>query len=664
MRRWVHLGLLALALALPIALGASEIVVAPAGAGLWRGIVDPPSPAWAALALAIGLAIAAALHRRERLTRPLLALLVGALPLVPLFTGHGLWLLVFQGPTLLVVGLAALGVGLASLVDRAALRALPAAVVFGLALLFFAALTRELPGAAGPQGDEPHYLVMAESLLSDHDLELRDEYSERAYRSFYAGRLVPHRSPASPRGRIYSVHAPGLPLLVLPGYALAGFPGAQLVLAGIAALAVALVFALVRAATGDEWSARLAAAALALTPPFAFYAVSLYPEVVAGLATALFLCTARRDPSPRGLLAAAAVAAALPWLHPKLAPLAAVGLGLTLVRQGPRALRIAALAIGAAGLGGLLLVFHALYGEATLSAAYGAGVASDVSLWRVPRGLAALVLDRQFGLLALAPLWLLAVPGAVLLWRRAPGDVMRAVLLAGATLVVGASFSMWWGGSCPPGRFVVPALPALALLLAPALARFPRTASGLLGAGLAVTLIAAAAPRAIHNRPDGESALLKVLSPLVSLDPLWPSFVPDAGPREVGVHERRSTLELIHALGRRRVVGVSGELAPEQLSLPLDLPGAPWTLAAGEARVSRKLDLPPGRYRFTARGTGRLRLELRSDAGRLGTLPLGSALELSLPDGVDRLLLTAEGEGPGAVLEAARLEPLALAGRR
>jgi hypothetical protein len=95
-----------------------------------------------------------------------------------------------------------------------------------------------------------------------------------------------------------------------------------------------------------------------------------------------------------------------------------------------------------------------------MSAAYGPGFAADVSPSRIPWGSGGLVLDRQFGLLAISPAWVLAMAGGAALARWRPGDTMRAVLLGAATLAPGAAFSMWWGGACPPARFVVPALPA------------------------------------------------------------------------------------------------------------------------------------------------------------------------------------------------------------
>ena len=84
---------------------------------------------------------------------------------------------------------------------------------------------------------------------------------------------------------------------------------------------------------------------------------------------------------------------------------------------------------------------------------------------------------------------------------------------------------MWWGGACPPARFVIPALPALAVALAPAFAARTTVAASLVGVGLGVVAIAAEAPRALHNRPDGDSGLLAVVAPALGLDGALPSFV-------------------------------------------------------------------------------------------------------------------------------------------
>jgi hypothetical protein len=117
--------------------------------------------------------------------------------------------------------------------------------------------------------------------------------------------------------------------LILPAYALGGYPAVRLFLSALAALTGLLVYRTVRDATRSEGVARATWAALVLTPPLPFYAVAVYPETPAALATAWFLCVSRQDPRPRDLALAGLAAAALPWLHPKFLPPAVVGLGLT-----------------------------------------------------------------------------------------------------------------------------------------------------------------------------------------------------------------------------------------------------------------------------------------------------------------------------------------------
>ena len=212
-----------------MALRQTRFHVVPTSGGNWSGLSDPPS----AGALAIGLAVALASFLvlkgpRARAARPLLVLLTAALPIVPAWTGRAAALLLFQGPVMVVLGIAA-----ATAADRQGAAAqrhaphTPRGLLFAAALAFYVALGLRIPGPAGPQGDEPHFLLMTQSLLSDDDLDLTDELAEREYAGFYAGRLDPHTSPASPPGRLYSVHSPGLSALLLPAYAIGGYAGRE-----------------------------------------------------------------------------------------------------------------------------------------------------------------------------------------------------------------------------------------------------------------------------------------------------------------------------------------------------------------------------------------------------------------------------------------------------
>lgn len=651
-------------------LGSSYHVV-PTRDGVWRGVLDPPDTSRLAVAAALGLLALVAERRRPRLLGPLAVLGLAAAPLVPVATGHAVPLLLFQGLGLLFVAGPAAALALREIVPKPRASWHPA-LAFGLAAAAFLAIGTRLPGPAGAQGDEPHYLTMAESLRSDGDLDLRDEFRRREYRAFYPGDLGAHTSPASPRGKLYTIHAPGLAALILPAFALGGADAARAFLALLAAATAALVFALTRRVLRDEIAARWAFAALALQAPFALYANQVYPEVPAALACAAFLVTTRSDGTPRLLLAAGAVAGALVWLHPKFLPLALCGLLLTVLRRGPVPWRAASLLVFATGLATLLLWMNDTYGVASLGAAYGRGVSEDLQIAHLPRGLLGLLLDREFGLLWLAPAWALLVAGFRPLWPDRPGDLMRGLLLAGPVVGVGAAYSMWWGGSCPPGRFLVPALPAMALIAAPGLRRRPGLASGLLGFGAAVLAVAVLEPRALHNRADGEGALLRVIAPALRLDQALPSFVGedvawDPG-AALGIDRRGAPLRALREWDGTNVSSAAGAFHPERLVIPL-LDGAPWRLAAEDTRGTPRIALPPGSYQVRVRGeiedgtTGRLASLVvtldEQDAARafLGSDERAPVITLDLPEGTRRLEVWATGVRAGAKLTAIDVVP-------
>ncbi|MBA3329044.1 MAG: hypothetical protein H0T43_12155, partial [Solirubrobacterales bacterium] len=108
------------------------------------------------------------------------------------------------------------------------------------------AATLGLPAFGTSQygGDEPHHLLTAKSIVSDADVDLRDEYAARAYREFYP--YVLERHGRLTNGQANEPHGVGLPLLIAPAYALGGAVAVQLLMAAIAALAFVLAAALAR----------------------------------------------------------------------------------------------------------------------------------------------------------------------------------------------------------------------------------------------------------------------------------------------------------------------------------------------------------------------------------------------------------------------------------
>src|SRR5918998_2370535 len=117
-------------------------------------------------------------------------------------------------------------------------------------------------------GDEPHYLLAAESLVEDGDVDVLDEYEARSYADFYPHDLKPHGRETD--GRLNEPHGVGFPLLIAPAWAVGGEHGVELFLAAIAALAIALAYRLALRVAPDPWGPASAPGARVRPPPVGY----------------------------------------------------------------------------------------------------------------------------------------------------------------------------------------------------------------------------------------------------------------------------------------------------------------------------------------------------------------------------------------------------------
>jgi hypothetical protein len=404
-------------------------------------------------------------------------------------------------------------------------------LLFAVGFALLAAVALYYTSRLRVSGDEPHYLIMAQSLWRDHDLDLANNYGREDFLEYTPGPVRPHYGTPRQDGRPFPAHSPGLPFLLAPVYA-AGGRAACVVLLALMAAALALeVRTLALRDTGSPQAAFLAWAAT-LGPPVFFYSFHVYTEVPSALSVAAALRLLLAGPTTAGAIGAALLASALPWLHVKMIA-AAVALGVVaLVRLRGRA-RVAFVATSAAVALAFAAYYERIFGHPTPLALYG-GLPADAQASPGPAALG-LLLDRSFGLLPHAPIWLLALPGVVVLCRRSWAGAWPHLLVGLAVVAPVLSWRMWWGGLCPPARFLVPLVALLGVAVAqravgPSRGLWHwRFALLLLGCGLALFATARPGRLLLLNRGNRDTRLWAALSGETPVQRYLPSLtLPDA----------------------------------------------------------------------------------------------------------------------------------------
>ncbi len=521
------------------------------------------------LALLGAVALVIGLSPRVRCLR-LAPLFLSGLAILPWIPGVPSPFLVWTGPMTRLVWTAALAGlvvahdwrafgGPASRVGALARNPRRAPLVAAAAAFVIFSAAAWLVRPSVPGGDEPHYLIITQSLLHDFDLKIENNHRQREYaRYFSLGDLKPDFLRRGKDGEIYSIHAPGLPALIAPAFAVAGYPGVKVFLLIIAALGTALVWMLgfrVGASAGAAW---FAWAAVSLSTSSVFHAFAVYPDGLGGVLVLVGVWALVRfdgepsseSPGARQLALYGAALALLPWLHSRFALLAGV-LGALVVlrivqRHAPRHAsrgamwhrsKTCATAIGAFAVVPVLsaaawfAMFYAIYGTPDPLVVYGG---STQGRWAyVTSGLGGLLFDQQFGLLPYSPVLIPALLGVFAMLgdgsRRRLG--LEILLVMTPYLLSVTHFRMWWAGWSAPARFF---LPVLLLLAAPAAVVWTRASRGATRATLVValgfTLFAVAClvlvdgGRLAYNIRDGYGLWLEWLSRVADLPRGLPSF--------------------------------------------------------------------------------------------------------------------------------------------
>jgi hypothetical protein len=453
---------------------------------------------------------------------------------------------------------------------RALLAGVVSACVFSVAAWYASPV---LPG-----GDEPHYLVITQSLLYDGDLKIENNHDRGDYRAYYAADLPPHVVRPGRNGQMYSIHAPGLPAMILPAFAIGGYHGVVIFLILVASAACALAWWLAWRTTGSLGATWFGWAAVTLSAPFLLESYTVFPDgpgaaiVLTGF-WALLRADWERAADHAAQVAAeyadhadqvaaehadhadqaaaehadhagrswvpwmlhGAALAALPWLHTRFAVLAAALGGLILVRlartSNPFTKAAAFLTVPVLSALAWLGFFLVVYGTLDPTAPYGGEVGSSFAY--LTNGFGGLLFDQGFGLLATAPVLAVAFIG----FARAGRLAVEWLVVAIPYLLSVGTYPMWWAGYSGPARFLVPLLLPLAIPAACAWtsARSRGLKAVMLGALLVSAWLSAvmagggAGQLGYHTRNEGgltAAPYLEWANHVVDLPSAFPAFVP------------------------------------------------------------------------------------------------------------------------------------------
>jgi hypothetical protein len=424
-------------------------------------------------------------------------------------------------------------------------------------------------------GDEPHYLLITHSLLSDGDVNLFNNYRDKDYLQFYPGELESHARPGKKgHGYQYSKHTPGLPLLLVPSYFIGKKLGGvishlahdaahqqqiliftlRISMGLLTALLCWIFFLFARDFTKNQNVALLSWFIFTLTSPLFFYSHLIYPEIPASLLmiVVLYHVLPSKHLSSSTFLWISLGIALLPWLGVKYIILSAGLLGVVFVSiwksgrmRGKNIILFFAPLFLSSGF--FLYFLWSLYGNIWPSSLYRGfrplepGFFLPIFHFNASEffrcGLSYLF-DQRIGIFPYSLIYLIFIPGVLLLVKKKKRSFLP---LLGILILYGGFCSLiyYWGGYCPPGRTLLPVLWIMALFMAGALAwgknRYSVSVQrALLFLSLGIVFICAKEPRLLYHEtlsvignPSGAySNLLTSLSNnIVNLRIFMPSLI-------------------------------------------------------------------------------------------------------------------------------------------
>jgi hypothetical protein len=393
---------------------------------------------------------------------------------------------------------------------------------FGIMAVFFFVGVTLWTTCCDLSGDEPHYLLMAQTLVRHGNLDLTEGYQNKTYEEFYhRGVLEPQGLEHVIDGKRYSHHPLGPVLLILPGFYLLGRLGAALTMALLTALALYLSLRVLELTGAQARALRMVGTVGLFSCPFLLFAGLIFPEIPTACLMALVLYLVLQK---RWLGLGLALGGFL-WMHNRNVLLVIpilVGLAVEIGKHPEGRIQKAIRLAAGFAVPVLLLVwyFHAIYGVWTPLGAHNESFTSLFQWSRFGVGFLGLALDQECGLWFYFPIFATAVAGGLILWHSK--NPLRHWVV-GVFLFYYLFMSFYENLGLTPGtRYMVGVTPLLLFMLCSAFEKLRFNWWEVLTlisflCGVLVNWVLAVVPWMRYNKLEGENMMLKILGNIVHL---------------------------------------------------------------------------------------------------------------------------------------------------
>jgi hypothetical protein len=366
-------------------------------------------------------------------------------------------------------------------------------------VVFLAVWGLDTHGTYAGSGDEPHYLIVSQSIAFDGDLDVENNYAQPG-NLIGAGVLQPELHVRRGRNNVMRpIHDIGLPLVFAPyvrvAYAVAKWLAATLpepvmqaarltpplIFRHLISLAMALLtgllgvqlFSIFSRVAASERQAMWWALLLTLSPPLLSHAFLFFTEIPSALIVAWLVkvVSDQREAQPTPFVGVAI--GLLLLIHTRNIALVVVFLAWAIVHFRRRSVSRVWWTIFAVGLG-VMLAVRTLAVSTFWGTVFTTPLARpDLSIGIVDAiretvaRVIGLLISREYGLLFFAPIYVLAIGGLWLI-RSQPMLAARAIwaLLAAYLVTLLIPYSNPYGvtgGFAPAARMIMPIVPLLAI---------------------------------------------------------------------------------------------------------------------------------------------------------------------------------------------------------